>query len=208
MKKIYLVRHGETEANVKRVLQGPDLPLTQRGEKQATEVAKRLTHLQFQTLISSPFLRARQTVQAVAEACNKEVEFLDLFREIQPPAHFFGMSWESEEYCAYVEEEKKNRHSHEWYSQDTESFLARVDRANQALSFLESHESDEIVVVTHGTFLKLLTCCAVFAGKVTPEMWDTWKLAYEFDNTGISLLEYNGERWRIRILNDHAHFAE
>ena len=41
---LYVVRHGETEANAGGVLQGPDIngPLTQRGVKQIEETAKRL----------------------------------------------------------------------------------------------------------------------------------------------------------------------
>jgi len=65
---IYLVRHGETELNVKRVLQGrSDYPLTETGVAQAQEVAKwfRDQGIAFDRVYSSPLVRATQTARII-----------------------------------------------------------------------------------------------------------------------------------------------
>lgn len=65
---IYLVRHGETELNVKKVLQGrSNFPLTERGEAQAQEVADwfRDQGIVFDRVYSSPLTRALQTARII-----------------------------------------------------------------------------------------------------------------------------------------------
>lgn len=65
---IYLVRHGETELNVKRALQGrSDYPLTQKGAQQAQEVADwfRAQGVVFDRVYSSPLSRAVQTARII-----------------------------------------------------------------------------------------------------------------------------------------------
>ena len=65
---IYLVRHGETALNVKRVLQGrSNYPLTDRGEEQAREVADwfRSQGIVFDRVYSSPLTRALQTARII-----------------------------------------------------------------------------------------------------------------------------------------------
>ena len=63
-----LVRHGETDWNAVRRLQGhTDIALNARGLVQARQMAHALkaTHLQFDVLYTSDLQRARQTAQAI-----------------------------------------------------------------------------------------------------------------------------------------------
>jgi broad specificity phosphatase PhoE len=60
-KTIYFVRHGQSEHNVSPVFQSPDSTLSEIGKKQAEAIAKRLSKLQFETLITSTFDRAKET---------------------------------------------------------------------------------------------------------------------------------------------------
>jgi broad specificity phosphatase PhoE len=65
---IYLVRHGETALNVKKVLQGPsNYPLTETGVRQAQEVADwfRDQGITFDRVYSSPLTRALQTARII-----------------------------------------------------------------------------------------------------------------------------------------------
>ena len=65
-----LVRHGETDWNVERRLQGhTDIDLNPRGLVQATQMARALKHmdLQFDALYTSDLLRARQTANAIEQ---------------------------------------------------------------------------------------------------------------------------------------------
>ncbi|OGK19417.1 hypothetical protein A2866_01770 [Candidatus Roizmanbacteria bacterium RIFCSPHIGHO2_01_FULL_39_8] len=58
----YIVRHGETEANVRKILQGhKDYALTEKGIQQAKEVAVKLKHTHFDKIFSSDLLRAKKT---------------------------------------------------------------------------------------------------------------------------------------------------
>ena len=63
-KKIYLVRHGETEWTLSGKHTGiTDIPLTKNGEEEAAHLCKRLKGYAFQTVLSSPLQRAYRTCE-------------------------------------------------------------------------------------------------------------------------------------------------
>ena len=69
MKRLYLLRHGQTEFNVKKLVQGRcDSPLTDLGRKQAGMAAAWLKHHDVvpDKVVSSPLGRAMDTAQLVA----------------------------------------------------------------------------------------------------------------------------------------------
>ncbi len=64
--RLLLVRHGETEGNVQRRLQGAEDPLTERGRRQAREVATHLSgRVDVVALYASPYPRALDTASAI-----------------------------------------------------------------------------------------------------------------------------------------------
>ncbi len=64
---IYIVRHGETEWNARKLLQGhKNIPLNENGANQARELARRFKNIHFDVIFSSDLLRARQTAEIVA----------------------------------------------------------------------------------------------------------------------------------------------
>ncbi len=66
---LYIVRHGETELNTRRVLQGrSDMPLNENGIRQAENAARwfREEGVRFDAVWSSPLMRAVQTAQTIA----------------------------------------------------------------------------------------------------------------------------------------------
>lgn len=64
---IYIVRHGETEWNTKRLMMGhTDSPLTNDGEAQVRQIAKQLQQIQFAEIFSSDLLRAKRTAEVIA----------------------------------------------------------------------------------------------------------------------------------------------
>lgn len=86
---IYLARHGETEWNAERRMQGrKESRLTPRGERQAAAMAKLLAGLVASDpasswrLISSPLGRARQTAAFIAESLGVGVEIDERLVEI------------------------------------------------------------------------------------------------------------------------------
>jgi len=72
--RILVARHGQTAWNAQNKVCGrTDLPLTELGQAQAKELARKLEHEGLDLIIASPMLRARQTAQAVADLCGAEV---------------------------------------------------------------------------------------------------------------------------------------
>lgn len=74
MLQVYLVRHGETEWNAARRIQGQsDSPLTAKGEHQAHLVGKRVSREGITHVITSDLGRTRRTAQIIADACGCDV---------------------------------------------------------------------------------------------------------------------------------------
>lgn len=69
---LYFVRHGESEANVLRVISNRGLVhgLTDKGRNQAQALAERMAGLNLSHIYTSPLLRARQTAAIIAEQCG------------------------------------------------------------------------------------------------------------------------------------------
>jgi broad specificity phosphatase PhoE len=62
----YLIRHGETESNLKRIYAGWNKEeLTIKGRNQIVDLAKRLTSLEIDQIYTSPIKRALQTAQII-----------------------------------------------------------------------------------------------------------------------------------------------
>lgn len=77
MKTIYLVRHGHVE-NPDNIFYGSDAPLSAIGAKEMLAVANdiKTAGCSPEIIISSPYLRARESAEVIAQALgNKEVEF-------------------------------------------------------------------------------------------------------------------------------------
>ena len=71
MTRLILVRHGETDWNVRGIYQGQaDPPLNARGETQAREAAERLQAMEVRpaAIYASPLRRAWQTAEIIAAA--------------------------------------------------------------------------------------------------------------------------------------------
>jgi probable phosphoglycerate mutase len=70
----YYLRHGETEANARRLICGAlDVELTPLGRAQAHAAARALANEPITAIYSSPLSRARETAEAVASALGLSV---------------------------------------------------------------------------------------------------------------------------------------
>ncbi|WP_062132855.1 histidine phosphatase family protein [Demequina aestuarii] len=81
---VFVVRHGQTEWNVKGLLQGSsDVELTDAGRAQAAATAQALAGLlgSQTTVVTSPLVRARDTADAIAGAIGAAVEVDERLRE-------------------------------------------------------------------------------------------------------------------------------
>jgi len=73
---LYLVRHGQSQWNIERRIQGqtPDIELTDLGREQAAAVAADLRATGARHVISSDLVRARQTAEPIATALGVPLE--------------------------------------------------------------------------------------------------------------------------------------
>jgi len=80
---LYLVRHGESEANAAGVFAGQtDSPLTPKGREQAKVVAKALRPVHFDRIVTSPLSRTKDTAAVIAAGRGIPVEVFDDLKEI------------------------------------------------------------------------------------------------------------------------------
>lgn len=213
LKRIYFIRHGKTEDNETGRSQVPDAPLSQEGYRQADSVAQRFSHIHVDAVISSPYRRTRETAEAIAKVLGKEIVFEDIFRELKRPSEIVGTSFASKEYHRVINEiEKIELEPNARYS-DEETLFELEARARKGLDVLIQRPETEIVLVTHGVFLKMM-----FATMMTSDaasaitLFRELRYFVEIQNTDISIVEYGEEprgglRWRLRVLNDREHLG-
>lgn len=83
MMQVYLIRHGETEWNVARRIQGQsDSALTILGKQQASQVARRLSQRGITHVIASDLGRAGQTGEIITKHCGCKLQLDARLREL------------------------------------------------------------------------------------------------------------------------------
>jgi probable phosphoglycerate mutase len=79
---IYMARHGETDDNARRIVQGwLDTPLNDRGRAQARDLAERVAGLGIASIWTSQLVRAAETAQIVGDALGIAPRVDDRFAE-------------------------------------------------------------------------------------------------------------------------------
>lgn len=142
MKKLYFVRHGESEANSKELFAGRwDVPLTETGKQQAALAAEQLKRLGIDCIVSSPLLRARQTAEIIADIIKyprQKIVFSDLFLE-RDYGDLQGRPWHE---VADIDFDS---------IPNIETSERLLERAAEAAQFLQKIDADNILLVGHGT---------------------------------------------------------
>lgn len=164
----YIVRHGETEWNLKQLLQGQeDSPLTQKGIQQAEELRKELSSINFDYVFSSDLLRAKRTAQIITLEKKLAIKTSQLLRE-RSFGKYEGKAWGSyktelgnlfNDYNKLSDKEKMNFKNPE------------IENDNQLISrfvtFLReialSYPNKTILVVSHGGMMRALLIHLGFA---------------------------------------------
>ena len=145
---IYLVRHGETKANLEEIVSGHfDSPLTEKGEEQAKLRGEDLKKVHFDAVFSSDLIRAKRTAELISLNRKLEVNTAKLLRE-----RFFG-EWEGKPISEFVE---KNKHLFE-----LEKKLSEEEK--QKFKLYPSYESNREIAGRMLTFLREVA--ATFIGK-------------------------------------------
>lgn len=216
MKTIYLVRHGEAENNIRtgKYYLGRNSALTTLGHQQAQVVAERAAHLPIEALIASTMLRAQQTAEHISKRIGKTIEPSDLFIERRDPASFIGTLWHDPETQRLYKEWAQTLFNEKERVLDGENFIDITERAKAALKYLEERPESNILIVTHGFFLRTLVAYMLLQDTITPLQFKLLSEGLRTTNTGLTVFRYTTEpaeeeaAWTMRIWNDHSHLAD
>lgn len=157
MLQVYLVRHGETQWNAERRIQGQsDSPLTAKGEHQAWQVGERARTLGITHIIASDLGRTRRTAEIIAQACGCDVTVDARLRELDMGVleqRLIDTLTEEEESwrCTLVNGSEDGR------IPQGESMLELSERMHAALAAcLDLPEGSRPLLVSHGMALGCL----------------------------------------------------
>jgi len=142
MTDLYLVRHGETEWNRLRRIQGlTDIPLNDTGREQARRTGMLLTRRPIDRVYTSPLSRASETAQIIAAELG--------LPSPEPRSEFVERNYGAAEGMGFHEIDVRYPPGTDVPGRETrEEVAARVMPALQAIA--AEHPGESIVVVSHG----------------------------------------------------------
>lgn len=197
---IYLIRHGETLAQVSGLFSGrSDLPLTEYGKQQAFALSSRYDLSGVRTCISSPLSRCRETAEAVFK--DRHIYFDDDLVEID-----FGLwemkNWQEISSIWPIEADEWARQQNDFHFPEgelTNAFLERVRLAARNIQKLaQADEKGKIAVFAHGGVIKTLIC-----------IWLKlpFKMSSHFavDIASVSCMSLTGDFGYLSFLNEKSH---
>ncbi len=212
-KTVYFVRHGQSVDNVSPVIQSIHSPLSEVGKQQAENIANVLSHVSFELLIASPVKRAKQTAEYIAEKTKKDIVFSELFVERIKPSEIDGKPWEDKEAESIWRKWNESLCTPGSRVSDGENYDDIVERVDKALAYLEARQESNIVVVTHGYFLRTIVARVLLGEELNGATMKRLQEHAYIENTAITVIEYRDsfERdfdWHLMTLNDQSHFVK
>lgn len=152
--EIYVVRHGQTDYNVKGLFQGQkDIHLNDVGIEQAQETASKFKNINIDVILASPLQRAFQTAKYISEVTNKEI-----IREPRLIERSFGDM-----------EGKSNRedwnikmmldYNKNYKNENIEPIQDLFKRGYECLEDItEKYKDKRVVLVTHAAISQVIEC--------------------------------------------------
>lgn len=156
----YFVRHGETDWNVAKKIQGTtDVPLNENGLRQAANLADKLVHdgYEIARVYTSPQMRAKVTAQTAADALGIACEVLPDLAEMDL-GRWEGDNWPNIE--AVYGEGYYYWNSHRRYvrTPDGECYNDVLRRTFRALRYIMERETENVLVMSHSAIIVSLRC--------------------------------------------------
>jgi probable phosphoglycerate mutase len=198
---IILVRHGQTEWNAARRVQGQtDAPLDELGRAQADRVTARLSREPIAAIHTSDLSRALDTARPLATALGIPLHTLTALREMA-----YG-PWEG---LTVAEIESRYPEQYRTWRQDRLRFRLEGVETLEALheravevgqAILAGHAGQTLAVVGHGGMLRALLCALLG--------WPAaMGLQLRMDNASVSRVEYSAYGPSLVLFNDTSHLA-
>ena len=150
MKELYFVRHGQTEWNAIRRMQGQmNSNLNDRGRAQADVNGQFLATRNIEALFASPLDRTRQTAEIVNQHLSLPIAFDERI-----------MEWDCGDWSGHMYDESRERWLEEWTNWRADPFSYRgpgcenypdmINRSRPFLAELSKHPAERIAIVSHG----------------------------------------------------------
>jgi len=195
MRKIYLIRHGETNSNNDRKFQGRiDTPLNITGIEQARKLAAYMKQFPLDAIYCSIMQRARMTAEPLAVAMGLSVNYVKEFREVS-----FG-DWEGLTYWEIKEKWSKEINLFfakpaEFVPPRGETFQEVQDRSFGALNKILKEQDGNIAIISHGGVIRALICQLL-----NMPLNSFWKI--NIYNASVSVFGGNDGNFIAEIIND------
>lgn len=202
--KICFVRHGETDWNVNKRMQGHiDIPLNAHGVMQAERLAKALqrTGHHFDRIYSSDLERAFHTAKAIASPQSLDITIHPDLRE----RHVGKLQGLLLADAPQVEPTLWQRHLARDLDFDLgggESIVQFHNRMKRMLDYLlTKHTGEQILAVSHGGSLDMIYRI------VTQQALDAERVAV-VPNTSLNWIAHDGNTWLIERWGDTSHLTD
>lgn len=147
---LYVIRHGQTEWNVLKKMQGSsDIPLNEKGIAQAKQAKEKLNDVVFDLAFSSPLMRAKQTAEIVSPYLNVITD-----RRLAERAYgeFEGKDTGSPE----LNREKIWMLDQPFNPPTVETLDELRARVYSFLDSIKPHKGKTILIATHGGTIRLI----------------------------------------------------
>ncbi|MCT4663260.1 MAG: histidine phosphatase family protein [Tissierellales bacterium] len=158
MPNLYIVRHGQTDYNVEKRIQGIlDIPLNENGKSQALETANILKDYSFDVILVSPLKRAFETASIIQNHLNHESNLIviDDFREIsRGDLNGTLLHHARESYPKLFEDSSESYFMRPPNGESIDDFKKIVHSALD--SVLQNYNNKNILLVTHGVTASLI----------------------------------------------------
>ncbi|WFA07699.1 histidine phosphatase family protein [Tissierella sp. Yu-01] len=197
--KVYITRHGTTEWNLQRRLQGwQDSDLTKEGIDRAIKLGERLDSIDFDIIYTSPQNRALETAKLIRGNKKTPIVTHDGLKELG-----FGV-WESMELSIIEKEYPKEYYTYrnnpiDYIPIGGESYEDLFKRVNDFFEEIKTIDAENILVVSHGVTIKALI-------KIIKNLTlDEFSKLPVYTGTSLNVVEINEDKMKFIMEDDTSH---
>lgn len=203
MTTIYLIRHAEAEGNLYRRVHGwYNSLITENGYRQIAALEARFRDIPIDAVYSSDLFRTCTTARAIYVPKGLELHTDPGLRELN-----LGV-WEDRTFGAVRHSDPQaidlfNRTDPAWEVEKGESFFQLGDRMEETVRRIaRRHPGQTVALFSHGMALRQ------FLGRVRGVPPEEWHSLPHGDNTAVSCLTFDGERFVVQFEMDNSHLPE
>ncbi len=199
-KKIYLLRHGQTDYNLRGVVQGSgiDSSLNDNGIKQAQAFFEAYKHVPFQKVYFSGLQRTRQTIQSFLDMGLPSESVPELNEICWGKYEGFPMTHEENQYYLHMLDQWSSG-SLDYAIEGGESPLVVSERLRKGIDHILSQEGETILICMHGRSMRILLCILLGYNLRFMDI-------FEHQNLGLYLLHQNGNgKFSVKKFNSGDH---